>query len=288
VVADDDWTSEVSSGFALAGLLFLAFLAFTLLAMGPLMSLDTYFTVSPPPPGWVPFLHILDRIGQRGINLPMVAIVAYLACRRQESWRPGVVAAVSVFMLNLIVLILKLSFGRGEPDTGNPSFFIGGMAYPSGHSSNIVLMYGLIVYLLFRYFSVGRRTLVLLSGTVALLSVVMVITSMTLHWHWFADLIAGLLVGSMVLQLTATMDAAVPDSAFDQGLRAGLRTVWAVVRRRPVARRPRPPAEPRPVPEPVGVAKRGDLPGRPSIASGPVAAADTPEPGAELTGHDAV
>lgn len=286
-IADDDWTSEVSSGFALAGFLFLAFLGFSLLAMGPLMSLDTYLNLTPAPPGWVPFLHILDRIGQRAVCLPILGTVAFLACRRHESWRPGMVAAASVFMLNLIVLILKLSFGRGEPDTGDPSFFNGGMAYPSGHSSNIVLVYGLVAYLLFRYFSVGRRTLVLLSGMVVLLSVVMVITSMTLDWHWFADLIAGLLVGSMVLQLTATVDAVVPDTAFDQGLRAGLRTVWAAVRRRP-ARRPRPPAEPSPVPEPVGAAKSGDLPGRPAIGDATVAAQDTPEPGAELTGRDAV
>jgi undecaprenyl-diphosphatase len=287
-IAEDDWTSEVSSGFALAGFLFLAFLGFSLLAMGPLLSLDTYLNLAPAPAGWVPFLHILDRIGQRGICLPIVGIVAYLACRRHESWRPGVVAAVSVFMLNLIVLILKLSFGSGEPDTGDPSFFQGGMAYPSGHSSNIVLVYGLIAYLLFRYFSLGRRTLVLLSGMVALLSVVMVITSMTLDWHWFADLIAGLIVGSMVLQLTATVDALVPDTAFDQGWRAGLRTIRAALPWRRSAPRPQPATEPRQVAEPVGAAKPSVVPDQPTIAKGTVTAGDTREPGPELTGRDAV
>jgi membrane-associated phospholipid phosphatase len=282
-VADNGWTSEVSSGFALAGFLFLAFIAFSLLAIGPLLSLDTYLNLAPAPPGWVPVLHILDRIGQRGLCVPVLALVAYLGCRRNESWRPLVVAGASVFMLNLIVLILKLSFGRGEPDTGNPSFFNGGMAYPSGHSSNIVLVYGLMVYLLYRYFSVSRRTLVLLSGTVVLLSFVMVITSMTLDWHWFADLIAGLLIGSVVLQLTASVDAVIPDAAFGNGLRYGLRAAWAALRRRPPPPLPEPAAPqpvPPPLPEPVGAA--------PAV-NGPLPAEAAPAaPGAELTGRDAV
>ena len=36
----------------------------------------------------------------------------------------------------------------------------------------------------------------------------MVVVSLTLNWHWFADLIAGLLVGGVVLELTVAADAA--------------------------------------------------------------------------------
>jgi membrane-associated phospholipid phosphatase len=228
-VPDDGWTSEVSSGLALAGFLFLVFVGFTLLAMGPLISLDTYFNLAPPPPGWVPVLHVMDRIGQRAVCLPVLAVVTLACCRHVQSWRPGWVVAISVFMLNLVVLILKVGLGRGEPDTGDPSFFAGGMAYPSGHTSNIVLVYGLAVYLLWRYHHVSRRTLALLWAAVFVLSVTMVITSLTLDWHWFADLLAGLLIGGTVLQLTTSVDAMVPSTAFDQGLLAGLRRMRDVL-----------------------------------------------------------
>ena len=60
--------------------------------------------------------------------------------------------------LNLLVLILKVGLGRGQPGLADPSFFVGGMAYPSGHTANIVLVYGLAVYLLGRYLRVSRRT----------------------------------------------------------------------------------------------------------------------------------
>lgn len=227
---DDGWTSEVSSGFALAGFLGLVFIAFTLLAMGPLAKFDAYFNLAPPPEAWVPVLHVTDRIGQRAFCLPILGVVTYLACRRQESWRAAVVAAVSVFALNLVVLVLKVVLGRGAPHGADPSFFDGGMAYPSGHSANIVLVYGLVAYLISGYYSTGRRTKVALWGVVVLLSLTMVVTSLTLQWHWFADLVAGLLVGGIVLQLTASVDHAVPGIELSHGWRHGVRelvrSVW--------------------------------------------------------------
>jgi undecaprenyl-diphosphatase len=226
---DDGWTSEVSSGFALAGFLALVFVAFTLLAMGPLAKFDAYFNLAPPPKQWVPFLHVLDRIGQRAICLPILGVIAFVLARRRESWRPGVVAAVSVFMLNLVVLILKLGFGREGPHSSDPSFFNGGMAYPSGHSSNIVLVYGLMAYLVSRYGGPARRTRVTLWGIVVVLSVTMVITSLSLDWHWFADLVAGLIVGGIVLQLTVTLDHLVPQTAFAHGWRTGVDELRALL-----------------------------------------------------------
>jgi len=228
--ATDEWTSEVASGFALAGFLALVFVGFTLLAAGPLARYDAYFNLEPPPSSLAPVLHVLDRIGQRVVCLPILGVVAYLACRRQQSWRPGAVAAVSVFMLNLAVLILKVGLGRGAPAAADPSFFAGGMAYPSGHTANIVLVYGLAVYLATRYLSPSRRTRVALWAVVSILSVTMVATSLTLDWHWFADLIGGLMVGGIVLELTATIDRAVPAAGYPQGWRQAAREGIAAVR----------------------------------------------------------
>jgi undecaprenyl-diphosphatase len=220
---DDGWTSAVSSGFALAGFLTLVFVAFTLLAMGPLARYDAYFNLEPPPAEWVPFLHVLDRIGQRAVALPIVGAAVYYIYRKHASWRPTAVALASILLLNLVVGLLKIGLGRAWPRTADPSFFAGGMAYPSGHAANIVLMYGLIAYLIGRYTRPARRTKVVLWGTVALLSVTMVATSLTLNWHWFADLVAGLLVGGIVLELTATVDRMLPSHLFAAGGRAGLR-----------------------------------------------------------------
>jgi membrane-associated phospholipid phosphatase len=239
---DDGWTSEVSSGLALSGFLFLVFIGFTLLAMGPLISIDAYFNLGPAPKGWLPFLHVLDRIGQRAVCLPILAVVTVVCCRYSRSWRPAWLVALSVFSLNLAVLIFKVLFGRGQPGAADPAFFVGGAAYPSGHTANIILVYGLAAYLLGRYRSIGGTTLRVIWSGVAFLCVLMVVTSLTLDWHWFADLVAGLLVGGFVLQLTAAVDAAVPETALHGGPRALL---LAVRRRRARRAKTAGPAEPR-------------------------------------------
>lgn len=219
----DGWTSAVASGFALAGFLALVFVAFTLLAMGPLMRYDAYLNLDPPPPSWVPFLHVLDRVGQRAVALPLLAAALFWVYRRARSWRPVVVSAGAVFALNLVVLLLKVGLGRSAPHTADPSFFSGGMAYPSGHAANIVLVYGLVAYLVTRYAGPARRTQALMWGTVGLLGLTMVLTSLLLNWHWFADLLAGLLVGGIVLELTATVDRMVPAHVMAAGGRQGLK-----------------------------------------------------------------
>ncbi len=221
----EGWMSESASSLALAGFLGLVFVGFTLLAVEPLIALDAYFNLRPPPPSWLPVLHVLDRVGQRAVALPVLAIAAFWCARRQESWRPPVLALTFVLVLNLVVGLLKIGFGRSQPASADPSFFIGGMAYPSGHTANIVLVYGLCVYLLGHYGGLRRRPIALLWALVAGLSLVMVLVSLALNWHWFADLIAGLLVGGMVLSLAVAADAAVPRHAFDHGLRQGLRAM---------------------------------------------------------------
>lgn len=241
---DDGWTSAVSSGFALVGFLSLVFVAFTLLAMGPFVRYDAYFNLGLPPAEWVPFLHLLDRVGQRAVALPILGLAVYWVYRRTRSWRPVMVAGASVFVLNLTVLVLKVGLGRAWPITADPSFFSGGMAYPSGHSANIVLVYGLAAYLISAYTDPSRRTKILMWGAVGVLAVTMVVTSMTLNWHWFADLVAGLLVGGIVLELTVTVDRVVPAHVFAAGGRAGLRVIVDETVRAFRVHRPQGPAGP--------------------------------------------
>lgn len=206
VPADHGWTSEAASEFALGGFFAVVFVGFTLLAMGPLIKFDAYFNLDAPPRAWVPLLHVLDRIGQRAVCLPVLAVATLLVCRHSRSWRPAFLAAASVFSLNLVVLLLKVGLARGSPEAADPSFFSGGMAYPSGHSANIVLVYGLVPLLLDRYGTTRKRPLQVLWGVVCVLGLTMVVTSATLNWHWFADLVAGLLVGAAVLAVTSAVD----------------------------------------------------------------------------------
>jgi membrane-associated phospholipid phosphatase len=197
-------------GFLVVAVIAVTFAVWTWAAIGPLEHFDVLLNHRRHIQDWKPLLHVLDRIGQRAVCLPVLVLVTGYVAWRTRRWRPVTVAVSSVVAVNLAVLVLKLWLGRGQPRLEDPDFFNGGDLYPSGHTANVVLVYGLAVFLIVRYLGVSRRTRRVLCTAVLVLSVVMTVTSLTLRWHWFTDLIGGLFVGAAVLQATSTLDSAVP------------------------------------------------------------------------------
>ncbi|MGH3357135.1 MAG: phosphatase PAP2 family protein [Nocardioidaceae bacterium] len=157
-----------------------------------------------------PYLQVLDRIGQRAVCLPILAAAAAWASHKAKTWRPMIVTAVSVLGVNAFVAVFKFGLERGAPLDNEPDFLAGGVMYPSGHAANVLLVYGLAAYLLLRYADSSRRMQWTLMGVVGALTVVMFITSLSLRWHWFTDLVAGVIVGGAALKTAITVDRAIP------------------------------------------------------------------------------
>ena len=49
---------------------------------------------------------------------------------------------MSFLVLNVVVGAMKILIGRSETETGDPRVLNGGVIFPSGHSSNMVLTGG--------------------------------------------------------------------------------------------------------------------------------------------------
>jgi undecaprenyl-diphosphatase len=135
-------------------------------------------------------------------------VIALIAAWWHRSLRPILLAAFGVFMINLMVLIVKLALSRGDPLSGQ-SFFAEGDLYPSGHTSNIVVVYGLCYYLVTRNWTVPQWLRRAMIALVCVLGAIQFTTSILLRWHWFSDLVGGYLIGGVVLAFVAAVDAAV-------------------------------------------------------------------------------
>jgi len=174
---------------------------------GPLTQLDLAFYHWHPHES-VPALHrwawLYDKFGQRSVLLPILLVVAGVLARQHRTWRPLVLAFTSFLILNVVVGVMKIVIGRTEVHTGDPSVLNGGIIFPSGHSSNMVLTGGVLVYLLIRYSQHPpvRRVVALWSVLTALT----IATSLYLGTHWISDLIGGVLVGGLLLQAVIVFD----------------------------------------------------------------------------------
>jgi membrane-associated phospholipid phosphatase len=147
---------------------------------------------------------LYDKLGQRSVLIPVLLIVAGTLARRHRTWRPVVLAGVSFLILNVVVGAMKIAIGRSETETGDPSVLSGGVIFPSGHSSNMVLTGGLIIYLLWRY--TDRPPLRRLIVLVSVLTAITIAVSIYIGSHWVTDLIGGALVGGLLLQAVIVID----------------------------------------------------------------------------------
>ena len=152
---------------------------------------------------------IYDKMGQRSVLVPILLAVAWYFARKNRTWRPVVLAAMSFLVLNVVVGAMKILIGRSQTETGDPSVLQGDIIFPSGHSSNMVLTGGVIVYLMLRYAQDPPVRLV--AAVWSVLTTLTILTSIYIGSHWLTDLVAGALVGGLLLQSVILFDVATKD-----------------------------------------------------------------------------
>jgi membrane-associated phospholipid phosphatase len=175
------------------------------LLRGPLVSLDALLADYEREDPLRGVAYVLARIvailGQRGILLLPLLILAITASRRSRSWRPLVVTLLMLLALNGITYAIKVSTGRTLPGTGQDLLYAGGLGYPSGHTANATAILPLLALLVAGPLGVRpsprmlRRLVVV--AAIGAMGVGLVVTA--LGWHWFTDALAGWCLGLMVL-----------------------------------------------------------------------------------------
>ncbi|MFF5446556.1 phosphatase PAP2 family protein [Streptomyces sp. NPDC012888] len=144
------------------------------------------------------FLDYLVVLGQRGPTAVMVA--AWLGWRswRQHTIRPLLTLGVALLLLNVTVGSVKLGLGRLGPHyatrIGSAELFAGGDIFPSGHTANAVVTWGILAYLASTVRT--RRNLSVLSAVVALS---VGATTVYLGTHWVSDVLLGWAAGLLIL-----------------------------------------------------------------------------------------
>lgn len=144
------------------------------------------------------FLDYLVVLGQRGPTAVMVA--AWLGWRswRQHTLRPLITLGVSLLLLNITVGAVKLGLGRLGPhyatEIGSAELFAGGDIFPSGHTANAVVTWGILAYLAST--TVTRRVLSLFSAVVSLS---VGATTVYLGTHWVSDVLLGWIAGLLIM-----------------------------------------------------------------------------------------
>ncbi|WP_373428603.1 phosphatase PAP2 family protein [Streptomyces sp. B1I3] len=171
------------------------------LASSWLVALDWKVMLFRPYQQW-PELHaFLDYyvvLGQRGPTAVMVA--SWLGWRswRQHTLRPLLTLGTSLLLLNVTVGAVKLGLGRLGPhyatQIGSAELFAGGDIFPSGHTANAVVTWGILAYL-----ATTPRARRYLSAVSAFVSLGVGLTTVYIGTHWLSDVLLGWAAGLLIL-----------------------------------------------------------------------------------------
>ena len=154
---------------------------------------------------------LIDDLGLRSITAILLLFTAVIIARRFKSWRPINLSLLSLLLLNLIVGISKLMFGRTKPSSGFDLVFTdSGLSYPSGHAANALLTWGMFAYLIFRYSHREPFEGLRLTWFVILITAGVCLASLYRNTHWFSDLLGGLFIGGALLVLIIALDRRIP------------------------------------------------------------------------------
>lgn len=144
------------------------------------------------------FLDYYVVLGQRGPTAVMIS--AWLGWRawRQHTLRPLLTFGAALLLLNVTVGAAKIGMGRLGPHyattIGSNEMGMGGDIFPSGHTANAVVTWGILAYLAS---TPGTRRW--LSASSALMSLGVGLTTVYLGTHWLSDVILGWVAGLLVL-----------------------------------------------------------------------------------------
>ena len=159
---------------------------------------------------WAPALHwpelggVLQwwvMLGQRAICLAIAAAWLGLRAWRERDLRPLGVLLVATLLTNIGVGTMKTLVGRLGPlqlgaDAALPGaadvFAPGGTIFPSGHTANAVVTWGVLVLVARGHRRVGAVLASVVAVTVGL-------TTVYLGTHWISDVVAGWCAGGLVL-----------------------------------------------------------------------------------------
>jgi membrane-associated phospholipid phosphatase len=193
-------------------------------------------------PGWYPWFHTFVMLGQRGpatlVALPWFVWMAW----KFRTARPLIMLGTSLVVLNISVGIVKLATGRLGPLTTHRAhaIFQGGNIFPSGHTSNTVVLYGVMAML-----AVSHRKLVIFGAVV--ISLIVGMSTIYLDTHWFTDVVGGWMAGGLVLLILPTV-MPFAERLYASAARRIQPHLWRPSR---VARPTAEPTRPRPVAVPV-------------------------------------
>lgn len=141
------------------------------------------------------FWKFITHSGDRYVVILLGVILLLMKSLREKY---GVKFAIAALSSTALYQIMKYIFQRPRPDLALRLIEQGGYSFPSGHSMNCLVSYGILIYLLLKYCE-NRRLAKILSVGLGLLTILIGFSRVYVGVHYPTDIIGGWSLGIAVL-----------------------------------------------------------------------------------------
>jgi undecaprenyl-diphosphatase len=168
---------------------------------------------------------VLTYLGSIPVVYGMLILAALLAARRHRYWEAAL-ALAALIVGQLIRGGISVLVGRPRPPPADWLTSASGYAFPSGHSTNAVLAWGLVVAVVWPWLA-ERRHRVTAIGVATVVALIVGGTRAYLGVHWPSDVLGGWALGCALLTLSVTAISALrfrsaPTPQYRRGQRPGV------------------------------------------------------------------
>jgi undecaprenyl-diphosphatase len=146
----------------------------------------------------------ISRLGA-GATLVWIAAIAVLFLGWKQRWRLALGVGLTIFSGAILERILKWWFHRARPEFAAAYLSRYSYSFPSGHAMTSVIAYGILVYALIRCGIHDRRAQRGMVIGVGILVLTIAFSRLYLGVHYFSDVIAGLITGSLWLAICISL-----------------------------------------------------------------------------------
>ena len=141
------------------------------------------------------FWRFITHSGDRYVVI-LLGVILLLKKSLREKY--GVKFAIAALSSTALYQIMKYIFQRPRPDLALRLIEQGGYSFPSGHSMNFLVSFGILIYLLLKYCE-NRRLAKILSVGLGLLTILIGFSRVYVGVHYPTDIIGGWSLGIAVL-----------------------------------------------------------------------------------------
>ena len=148
-------------------------------------------------------LHPITALGSTGA-VTLVALLCVLVGVLIGPWQHGVIGAAVIGLTSIGVEVVKAVVARERPEILEPVIEEHGFSFPSGHATLSMTAYGILAVLLWR----SRLPLGARIACIALVAIMVVAIGVSRVWlgvHFPVDVLAGWLVGGVIVLLYADL-----------------------------------------------------------------------------------